>query len=115
MTRRVIIILVLGVTLVAAVVFGFMQYQNARSAKTQAGLAKGQAGAAMESGQDAVGTVGNTSARETGIDRTVEEGTDEIDRAPAGNSNDAADRATCRLRSYRHLPKCVALLGPAPN
>lgn len=115
MTRRLIIMLALGVALAVAILFGVTQCQVARTAKTQAGLAKGQTGAAMQSGQDAVETLGNATARDAAVGETVKDGTNEIDRAPEGDRNDAADRATCRMRSYRNQPKCVALLGPAPD
>ena len=85
------------------------------TAKTETRLATGQAGAAIESGTDAVQTIGNAQTNETDIHANVKEGTDAIQSAPAGNSNDAADRAACRLRSYRNSSKCVALLGPVAN
>ena len=71
-----------------------------------------QTGAAVrESAKDAIATTGAAHARETDIQNQVERSTDEINAAPAGNSNAAADRAACGLRSYRHTPRCRALLG----
>lgn len=104
--------------LVIAIVAGLLWLQSCRdrqSAETRADLAEGQAGAAIESGSDAVGTIGNAQAREAETAATVKEGTDAINAAPAGNSNDAADRAVCRMRAYRNQPRCVALLGHAPK
>lgn len=115
MTRRAFVILALAVLLVGAILFGLSQCQRARTAGAEAKIAKGQASAAIESGKDAVETLGNATAREAGVRDAVKGGIDEIDRAPAGDSNDAADRATCRMHSYRHQPRCVALLGPAPD
>lgn len=86
--------------------------QSAGTGKTQAKLSQGQTDAAIASGQDAVETIGNAAARETEIDRSVKDGTDAINHAPAGDSNDAADRAACGMRSYRDLPRCRALLHP---
>lgn len=115
-TRRMIIgAAILVVLALSLSVYGCQQWQRARTAATQAKLATGQAGAALESGKDAVETVGNASAREGAITETVKEGTDAIRAAPAGDSNAAAERAACRLRSYRNQPRCVALLGPAPK
>jgi predicted negative regulator of RcsB-dependent stress response len=110
--RLAIGILIAVVVMVALAVFGWNQWQATRGAKTQAALSKNQAGAALQSGADAVGTLGNVTAAEQDRQTQVKDGTNEIDHAPAGNSNDAADRAACRLRSYRTQPKCIALLGP---
>ncbi|MGY4397322.1 hypothetical protein ACVWZA_002516 [Sphingomonas sp. UYAg733] len=93
--------------------FALRSCGTARTARTAERLAVGQRGAALDSGADAVRTIGNAHAAETEIHNIVKDGTDAITAAPAGNSNDAADRATCRLRSYRHSDECVALLGPA--
>lgn len=89
--------------------------RSARTAATEAKLNAGQAEAATESGRDAVDTIGNAAARETKIHTTVKDGTDAIAQAPAGDSNDAADRAACQLRSYRDLPRCRALFHPRPE
>ncbi len=89
--------------------------QRASTAGTEAKLSAERAEAATESGRDAVDTVGNAAARETEIHTTVKDGTDAIAQAPAGDSNDAADRAACQLRSYRDLPRCRALFHPRPE
>ena len=104
--------------IVLAVLAGLLVLKScndARTAGTQTKLATGQKDAAIDSGHDAVETLGNATANETAIHGTVKDGTDEIQKAPAGDSNAAAERATCRLRSYRRTSKCVALLGPAPQ
>lgn len=74
-----------------------------------------QTGAAVESGHDAVQTSGNVAANAAARTNDVERAKDEIDKAPAGRSNDAAVRAACQLRSQRDKPRCVALLGPTPR
>ena len=107
------IIFLVGIIALIATVISIRSCGSAQTAKTETKLATGQAGAAIESGADAVNTVGNAAASETAIHQTAKEGTDAIHAAPAGDSNDAADRAACRMRVYRHSPKCVALLGPA--
>ena len=106
--------LVIGLLLIGAAMIGWNQWQALRGAKTETKVQAGQIGAALASGHDAVQTVGNNQDRATEIKQAVKDGTDEIDKAPAGNSNDAADRAACRMRSYRNSPKCLALLKSAP-
>ncbi|MES2055980.1 MAG: hypothetical protein V4564_08585 [Pseudomonadota bacterium] len=86
--------------------------QSGGAAKTAAKLATGQRSAAIESGHDAVDSIGNVLAGADARQATVMEGKDAIDQRPGGDSNDAAERAACRLRSYRHSVKCIALLGP---
>ena len=100
------IIVVLGVLL-------FDQWQRARGAETSERIAKGQRGAAIESGSDAVQTIGNTQASETETHQTVKDATNAINSAPAGDSNDTAERAACGLRAYRHTDRCITLLDPA--
>ena len=104
----------LGATLIALLVglIALRSCNTARTAGTETRVAMGQRGAAIESGSDAVQTIGNAQAAEQITHATVKEGTDAINQAPGGGSNDAADRAACRLRSYRHSGKCIALLGP---
>lgn len=90
---------------------------SVRSCIDQAGKAKlagRQTTAAVESGRDAVQTTGNVAANAAARMNDVERGNDEIEKAPAGDSNDAALRAACRLRSYRDQPRCTQLLGPSP-
>lgn len=106
---------ILAATAIVITLFAWQQWQRARSASVEASLVTRQHGAAIESGADAVRTIGNTMWNETMVRATVKEGIDAIDQAPGGDSNDAADRAACRLRSYRHSGKCVALLGPVAD
>lgn len=106
--------LVIGLT-VLLVIVGMLVVRSCReerAAKTEANLSRNQTGAAIESGKDAANTVGNQQANEAAIDAAVKGGTDAIDNATGGDSNAAADRAACRMRSYRNRPECVALLGP---
>jgi hypothetical protein len=107
-----LLLVVLAAVAIVGTLVALRSCQSAQTARTESKLAKGQAGAALQSGSDAVETIGNASAREAEIHTTVQEVQNAINTAPAGDSNDAAVRAACRLRSYRHQPKCVALLGP---
>lgn len=109
---------ILAVTLIvlaAVALLWLKSCSDERTAAAKAKLATEQQGAAIESGHDAVETIGNASARETDIHSTVKDGTDAIQNATPGDSNAAADRAACRLHSYRHTARCIALLGPAPK
>lgn len=110
---KALILTALAAVALLSLVFAVRSCQSAQTAKTQADLAKGQAGAAIQSGADAVETQGNVNANATATHATVKDGTDAIDKATPGDSNDAADRAACQLKSYRKTPKCVTLLGPA--
>ncbi|MES2450301.1 MAG: hypothetical protein V4610_07015 [Pseudomonadota bacterium] len=102
-------------TILSAVLASFLALRScstARNAETEARLATGQRGAEIESGRDAVQTLGNAQTAEQAIHETVKEGRNAINQAPGGDSNDAANRAACRLHSYHHSGKCIALLGP---
>lgn len=105
-------VLLIAAALVIVVLLGFNQWQRLHTSKTETRLATGQAGAALQSGADAVETIGNAHAAEIQTHAIVKDGQDAINAAPAGDSNDAADRAACRMRSYRNQPRCIALLGP---
>ena len=107
------IVFVLGIIALITTVISIRSCSTMQTAKTEVKLATGQTEAAIESGADGVNTVGNSAANATKIHQTAKEGTDAIEAAPAGDSNDAADRAACRMRIYRHSPKCITLLGPA--
>jgi len=110
--RKIVTGTILAALAITLVLFGWQQWRRARSAAVETGLVERQRGAAIESGSDAVRTIGNSISQESAVHAAVKEGMDEIDQAPGGDSNDAANRAACRLRSYRHSGKCVALLGP---
>lgn len=103
--------LIIAAVIIVLAVFAWNQWQSASVADTRAELAEGQRGAAIESGADAVETIGNTQAHETEIHSTVKDATEAINAAPAGDSNDTAERAVCGMKSYRYTAKCIALLG----
>jgi hypothetical protein len=103
---------VLAIVAVLAMLFAIRSCNSARDAGAAAKIERGRGEAAIDSGRDAVETIGNAAARETQIHDSVKDGTDAINDAPAGDSNDAADRAACRLRAYHDHPRCRALLEP---
>ncbi|MDB5705962.1 MAG: hypothetical protein JWN66_3078 [Sphingomonas bacterium] len=91
---------------------GLRSCRSASTARTEERLATGQRDAAFAGVADSSTTTDNVQANVIARATTVKENNDAIDEAPAGDANDAADRATCRLRSYRRSVKCIALLGP---
>lgn len=92
--------------------------QQARTAKTQADLAKGQAGAAMESGQDAVNTIGNRMGADAAGDALTRENEDAIRNAEGASApvaagvRDAGLASLCRRDSYKHDARCVHVARP---
>lgn len=104
------VLIVLGIFAALALV---MAVRGCSSAKTEAKLATGQAGAAIKSGGDAVQTIGNQMTAETASDAITKENTDAIRSAPGANApvtptaRDAGLRALCRRAAYRGDPKCV--------
>lgn len=83
------------------------------SAKTEARLARNAAGAAIESGRDAVNTIGKQMASEDAIDIISRENEHEIRNAPGARApvdpaaRDAALRSLCRRAAYRERPECL--------
>lgn len=86
--------------------------------RAKARLARNQATAALESGADAVNTVGRAADREAAADaltrdseRTIRnaEGADAAVAAPV---RDAGLASLCQRRAYRSEPKCVQYLNP---
>jgi hypothetical protein len=84
------------------------------SAKKEARVAKGQAGASIDAGAEAINTVSAVEDQRLQTEATVKEAIDEIRSAPKGNSNDAALRAACRMRQYRDLERCARLRAADP-
>lgn len=113
MTRRAIIILALVVAVSLIFVFGVSQCQRAQTAATAARVAKGQAGAAIESGGDAADTVGNRMAADAETDAITQENRDAIQnaegaRAPVAPAvRDAGLDSVCRRAAYSRDPRCL--------
>lgn len=113
---------VVAFLIVASVVIAAMfavQYAFTRNAKTETKLAKGQAGAAVDSGKDAVTTLGNQQAAEQATDQVTKENEDAIRKAAGANApvaapvRDAGLASLCRRAAYRGDPRCVQRT-PAP-
>jgi uncharacterized protein (UPF0333 family) len=111
---RIILAIALAALVVLVLLAGPTMCSTIFSQKKQIALSKGQAGAAIDAGAEAMNTVSAVDRADQATERTVKEATDEIRKAPAGNSNDAAIRAACRLRQYQHHERCAALRGSGP-
>jgi hypothetical protein len=114
LSARLIAALVGVLLVVAVLLWGPAACRSYFTQKKQAEVARGQAGAAIASGAEAVNTLGNVmeSSRET--DAAVNEGSNEIHNATEADRGLAAERAACRLRAYRDLERCARLLGTDP-
>ena len=112
----------IAVRIIAAVallvlVLGVMQVRSCTMARQQAAQSKvdrGQGEAGIEAGAEAGNTIGNIMEAERQIDATVKGGRDEILSQPAGNSNAAAIRAACRMRSHCGDRRCAPLREADP-
>lgn len=84
-----------------------------KRAKVEAELNRNVAGAALDSGRDAVGTVGAQQASEAAVDAVGRENTAAIHNAPGagakvtGEAHRAGIAAICRRASARSDPKCA--------
>jgi hypothetical protein len=108
--KRIAIIIVVALTLVFGAWLAYSTWQRSRAAAMQSPVNYGQGVAIGKAGGVAVETVGNNNDNAIAIDKTVKEGTDAIANAPAGDSNDAALRASCKLRSFSNTDRCRQLL-----
>ena len=106
---RLIIGLITAALLVALLVFGPQACNSLMTAKKQVRVGQGQAEAGKQSGEVADATVDDVAAAGDEIDDTVSEGKKDIDAAPVGKSNDAALRASCRLKTYKDTDQCKEL------
>lgn len=108
----VVIVLVLAL-------FGVSQCQRKRAAQAGTNVAQGQTGAAVQSGADAVTTLGNQQAAEQELDAATQERADAIfnlqdaGKAVGDSTADGWHALMCKRASYRNLPECVQR-APAP-
>ena len=104
---------ILAALFLLAVIGGVRSCQTAQIAKTETRLSKGQTGAALESGADAVGTVGDVGDRASTSDQLTRENADDIRNAPGADApvdpavHAAGLRALCTRAAYRGRPECV--------
>lgn len=101
-----IIFWAVAITLLLAVL-GLAKCAYDQRAKTEVKLAKGQAGAAVESGVDAVGVVGNRAQAEAQGDQVVTETQGAVQNAStSAAATDAGRAGLCRLKGYADRPEC---------
>lgn len=103
---RAIAMILFGVFVVGLLIFGVSQCQQKQSAKTQEKVSKGQAGASIASGSEAINTVGNLAASDDATDGAVAAGQADIRAAVEGQKGKAAKAAACKLKTYRDTPQC---------
>lgn len=116
---RVIVLTLIGLMLVAAVVFGTSQCQKRRSEAAQGRVERSQAEAASNSAADAIGTVqasGESAAASEEMTRSNER---EIRNAEGANQGvnpgvrNAGLRSLCRRPAYRNDQRCKLLEPPS--
>ena len=110
--------LVAAAALILLALFGWHEWRATRTARTEARLAAGQAGAALASGQDAANTIGNRMEADAATDTVTRENDHAIRTAPGAGApvdpalRDAALRGLCRRAAYRRDAKCVQHADP---
>lgn len=109
LTLRTVAILATGILLAVLLMWGPQACNSYFSQKTQIRVEKGQGEAGIQSGEMAVDTAGKNASDADLVDAAVKEALNEIRNAPDGNSNDAALRAACKLRSYERDERCAAM------
>lgn len=102
-----VIAMIAGVLLIVGLaVFGLNQCHSTKTAKKQAEVSQGQAGAAIDSGAVAVSTAANVVASDDATDAQVAAAKAEIAAAANGQKGAAAKRAACRFKAYANSPQC---------
>jgi hypothetical protein len=115
--RSTIGMIVTGLGLLLIVV-AFLYLQSCSQNRQQAAQGKvdrGQSGASIQSGTDAMNTMGNVVAGDAATDATVKGGIDEVRAAAEGQRGLAAQRAACRLRAYAGTERCARLRAADPG
>lgn len=107
--RTLIMGAIIAALVVIIAVFAPSLISHIFSQKKQIEVSKGQAGATADSSAEAMNTISNVQAGDEAADTTLKEATDEVRKAPPGNSNDAALRAACKLRKHLDSERCAAL------
>jgi hypothetical protein len=97
--KRSIVLLVLALVTLLCLGFAMKSCSDARTAATRAKLESKQSGAAIESGRDAVQTVGNRSTAEANGAAQVQETKDAINNATdVPGITDAGRNGLCKTR-----------------
>lgn len=110
-TAKFIVGVIGAILLIWAVVFVYNLLTG--KPKAEARLGRNTTEAALESGRDAVQSVGEVQASSDATDATTRQNAAEIHSAPgsdakvASTATDAGIRALCRRASARNDPKCA--------
>jgi hypothetical protein len=116
---RILAAIAAGVVLVVLALWITDALSDGSRAKAEARLNRNQAEAAVESGRDAVETLGTQAASEEAIDAITGENADAIHSAPGADApvapgvRNAGLRSLCRRAAYQRQPQC--LQQPAPE
>lgn len=100
-----------------AILLALYSCSRQRDATTEAKISSGQAGAAIESGAEAVDMLGNRADADAATDETTRENANAIHHADgadapvAAGARDAGLRSLCKRSAYRDDPKCVRFAG----
>jgi hypothetical protein len=105
-SARLIAIVVGAVLIIAALLWGPAACRSMHTAKKQAEISKGQEGAAVSAGAEAMNTVSNVAGNTAATDATVTQGQGEVRAAPEGKKGAAAVNAACRFKANRDKPQC---------
>lgn len=112
------ILAALAIVTILALLFAVKSCSDARTASTKAKLEANQKGAAIESGRDAVNTVGNRASADAETDAQTKENADAIRNAQGAAApvdpaaRDVGLRSLCSRRAYRGDPRCVQYATP---
>jgi len=108
-----IVRIVIGLVVAIALFWFVSSWFSGQSAKTEARLGKNTTEAAIESGRDAVGTLGAQGAAEDASDELTRENADDILNAEGADAPvspaaaDAGKRSLCKRAVYRERPECL--------
>jgi hypothetical protein len=103
---RAILIALAVLLVVAALLWGPAACRSMKTAGEQAKISKGQEGAAVDSGAEAMNTVSNVAGNSAATDATVEQSQGEVRAAPEGKKGAATVNAACRFKANRDKPQC---------
>jgi hypothetical protein len=112
LSTRVIAMIVGAVLLIGIVLFGLNECRAKQTAKKQAEVSQGEAGAAIGSGQEAMNTVSNVAGNAAATDATVAQGQNDVRGASEADKGTASVNAACRFKANKNKPECQPK-GPA--
>ncbi len=105
-SARTIAALVAIIAVVLFLLWAPAAWRSGKTAKKQAEVSQGQAGASIDAGAEAANTMGNIIALGSETDDAVATGQGEVRAAPEADRGRATVAAACRLRAYRDTPQC---------